>query len=95
MIYNDQTDYGLWEFVFDPMKVKPIPNPLTGATTGMAAGNQIGTPATQLGTPAGQGNNGGFGNTGGFGSAPGGIGGAPAAPGQFGAAPSIPPPPPQ
>lgn len=56
MVYNDQTNYGLWEFVFDPMKVKPIPNPNTGpvGTPASQIGNQIGTPANQVGQPAGQ-----------------------------------------
>jgi hypothetical protein len=60
MVYNDQTNYGLWEFIFDPTKIKPLPNPNTGpvATPGSNAGTpgtQVGTPASQLGTnPAGQ-----------------------------------------
>ena len=73
MVYNKQKNYGLWEFVFDPTKVPPLPNPLTG-TVGTPGGTQIGTPATQVGTPAGQmsNSNTGFGNSGfgnsGFGS---------------------------
>lgn len=39
MVYNDQTNYGLWEFIFDPNKVKPLPNPNTGP---------VGTPASQV-----------------------------------------------
>ena len=45
MIYADRTNYGEWEFIFDPMKQKIPPNPLTG---------QIGNPAATLGTAAGQ-----------------------------------------
>jgi hypothetical protein len=48
MIYHDHQDYSEWEFIFDPTKQKfPPPNPVTGAA--------IGTPASQLGTPAGPG----------------------------------------
>jgi len=39
MVYNDQTNYGLWEFIFDPNKLKPLPNPNTGP---------VGTPASQV-----------------------------------------------
>ena len=52
MIYKDHQNYSEWEFIFDPTKQKyPPPNPVTGAS--------IGTPASQLGTPAGP----GFGTT--------------------------------
>jgi hypothetical protein len=45
MVYNDRTLYGEWEFIYDPQKQKRIPNPnATGAG---------GTPAQQMGTPAG------------------------------------------
>jgi hypothetical protein len=45
MVYNTRTAYQEWEFIFDPQKQKQIPNPnATGA---------VGTPAQQLGTPAG------------------------------------------
>lgn len=37
MVYSDRTNYGEWEFVFDPAKQKVPPNPLTGAI-----GNPIG-----------------------------------------------------
>jgi hypothetical protein len=47
MVYNDQTNYGLWEFIYDPNKQKPIPNPNGNG------GNGIGTPASQLGTNPG------------------------------------------
>jgi hypothetical protein len=56
MVYNDQTNYGLWEFVFDPQKVKRINNP-GGNTVGTPAaqlGTNPGTPASQVGQPAGQ-----------------------------------------
>jgi hypothetical protein len=44
MVYNDQTNYGLWEFIFDPTKQKPLANP---------AGGAVGTPASQLASPGG------------------------------------------
>jgi hypothetical protein len=56
MVYNDQTNYGLWEFVFDANKMKPVPNP-NGTTVGTPAsqmGSNPGTPASQVGSPAGQ-----------------------------------------
>jgi hypothetical protein len=55
MVYNDQHNYGTWEFIFDPNKQKPVANP-NGGAAGMPAsqmGSQIGTPANQVGTPAG------------------------------------------
>jgi hypothetical protein len=65
-VYNDHSLYAEWEFIFDPAKQKQIPNP-----NAQGAG---GTPASQMGTPAGQqqpgqttspfgnpGSNGGFG----------------------------------
>src|SRR6185503_18169318 len=45
IVYNDQTNYGLWEFVYDPAKQKPLANPASGT---------VGTPASQLASPAGQ-----------------------------------------
>jgi hypothetical protein len=42
MIYNDRSKYNEWEFIFDPNKEKPLPNPNGGAT--------IGTPVNQMGT---------------------------------------------
>jgi len=45
MVYNDRKNYKEWEFVFDPAKMKPVPNPLTGAA---------GTPASQMGSMPGQ-----------------------------------------
>lgn len=44
MVYNDHSNYNEWEFIFDPTKQPPLPNPLTGG---------IGTSAASLGTPAG------------------------------------------
>jgi hypothetical protein len=41
MVIGDRTNYKEWEFIFDPSKVKPIPNPLTGT---------IGQSATQFGS---------------------------------------------
>jgi type II secretory pathway pseudopilin PulG len=43
MVYNDHTNYKEWEFIFDPTKWKPPPNPLAGAGTN-------GTPASQMGS---------------------------------------------
>jgi uncharacterized membrane protein YgcG len=56
MVYNDQTNYGLWEFIFDPNKVKPIrnPNATTVGTPAAQMGSNPGTPASQVGQPAGQ-----------------------------------------
>ena len=45
-VYNAHTLYQEWEFVFDQTKQKQIPNP---NATGLG-----GTPASQLGQPAGQ-----------------------------------------
>jgi hypothetical protein len=56
MVYNDQTNYGLWEFIFDQSKVKPLANP-NGNTVGTPAaqmGTNPGTPASQVSQPAGQ-----------------------------------------
>jgi hypothetical protein len=44
MLYNDRSNYGEWEFIFDPQKVKPLFNPLAGAA---------GTPAAQMGSMGG------------------------------------------
>jgi hypothetical protein len=52
MSYNDRTNYKEWEFIFDPMKMKPLPNPLSGGA---------GTPAAQLGSAGGVGGVGGVG----------------------------------
>jgi len=40
MIYNDRSKYNEWEFVYDPTKEKPLPNP--------NGGGAIGTPASQM-----------------------------------------------
>ena len=48
MVYADHENYKEWEFIYDPMKDRPPPNPLTGA----------GIPAAQIGNTAGQGNTG-------------------------------------
>lgn len=56
MVYNDQTNYGLWEFIFDPAKQKLPLNIAGGGAVGTPAsqmGSQIGTPATQVGQPMG------------------------------------------
>jgi hypothetical protein len=56
MVYNDRTNYGEWEFVFDPVKDNKLFNPIAGGNGTPAA--QVGTPASQLGsqpgTPASQ-----------------------------------------
>jgi len=46
MVYNDREKYNEWEFIYDPTKEKPLPNPSGGGT--------VGKPASQLGsTPGG------------------------------------------
>jgi hypothetical protein len=46
MVYNDRSKYNEWEFIWDPTKAKPLPNPNGGGT--------VGTPAAQMGpTPSG------------------------------------------
>jgi hypothetical protein len=42
MIYNDREKYNEWEFVYDPTKERPLPNPNGGGT--------VGTPASQMGS---------------------------------------------
>jgi len=54
MVYNEQTNYGLWEFIFDPAKQKLPLNIAGGGAAGTPAsqlGSQIGTPASQVGQP--------------------------------------------
>jgi uncharacterized membrane protein YgcG len=70
MVYNDHTNYGEWEFIFDPAKVKPLANPNSGSigTPASQIGSQIGTPANQVGTPAGGVGSTPFGAPGGFGT---------------------------
>ena len=46
-VYNDHTLYAEWEFIFDPAKVKRIPNP--------NAQGAVGTPASQMGNMNGSG----------------------------------------
>jgi hypothetical protein len=48
MVYNDHTVYKEWEFIFDPAKVKPPPNP------NVVTGTPTGTPASQMGSMPGQ-----------------------------------------
>jgi hypothetical protein len=65
-VYNDHSLYAEWEFIFDPQKQKQIPNP-----NQQSAG---GTPASQMGSPAGQGPGQGnqpLGTGGAFGGGPG------------------------
>jgi len=54
MVYQDQTNYGLWEFIFDPAKQKLPVNLAGGGAPGTPAsqiGSPIGTPANQVGQP--------------------------------------------
>jgi hypothetical protein len=44
MVYNDREKYNEWEFVYDPTKEKPLPNP--------SGSGAIGTPASQMGSNA-------------------------------------------
>jgi hypothetical protein len=81
MVYSDHSNYKAWEFVYDPMKDRPPPNPLTGAGIPAAQlGNTngqsgMGTPASQLGAAGQQGSQGsqgsGFGNSSSFGNSSG------------------------
>ena len=54
MVYNDHSNYKEWEFIFDPTKVRPLPNPVSGATgtpaaqMGSMGGSQIGTPVSSM-----------------------------------------------
>jgi len=41
MNYNNRSQYNEWEFVYDPTKERPLPNP---------NGGTIGTPASQMGS---------------------------------------------
>lgn len=57
MEYSDQTNYSLWEFVFDPTKWHAPPNPNVGGigTPVSSVGSSIGQPAgTNTGITAGQ-----------------------------------------
>jgi hypothetical protein len=45
MVYNDREKYDEWEFVYNPAKDKPLPNP--------NGGGGVGTPASQIGSQAG------------------------------------------
>lgn len=53
MVYNEHSDYSEWEFVYDPMKDKPLFNPVSGTVT-MQPG-QAGSLAGQTGTQSGTG----------------------------------------
>ena len=77
MVYNDRTKYDEWEFIFDPTKVPPVPNP--NAST-------IGTPAQNLGSSPGTPGFGTSPTAPGFGMGRGGPGlGTPGAAGALGA----------
>ena len=47
MVYNDRSVYKEWEFIFDPSKVRPLPNP------NVAGAAPNGTPASQMGSMPG------------------------------------------
>jgi hypothetical protein len=70
MVYADHSNYNEWEFIYDPMKFVVPPNPNTGSG--------VGTPAAQLGSPAGNATGANVMNQVGTPAAnlPGGIGGA-------------------
>jgi hypothetical protein len=87
MVYNTQTQYKKWEFVFDPTKVPAIQGP-GGGPAGSTPVSQMGSPQTQtpsggmfgamgqpggIGQAAGMGQIGGMGQTGGMGQI-GGVG---------------------
>jgi hypothetical protein len=42
MVYQDRKKYNEWEFIYDPTKERPLPNP--------NGGGAIGTPASQMGS---------------------------------------------
>ncbi len=66
MTYNDHSNYNEWEFIYDFSKQRPLAN--------LSGGGVVGTPVSQIGTPAGPAPGGGIG-TGGIGTLGGGIGG--------------------
>jgi hypothetical protein len=72
MVYNSQTLYKKWEFVFDPTKVPPIAG--GGSTTkGATPVSQMGSQPSGTGMSSGLGQPGGMGLSGGLGQ-PGGMG---------------------
>jgi type II secretory pathway pseudopilin PulG len=95
MVYADHSDYGEWEFIYDPTKFVMPPNPNTGSgpgspaqqlgssTTGPNIMNQVGTPVTSLpGANSGANGASGFGASAGIGGP--GMGGVPGASGPTG-----------
>jgi len=74
MIYNDHTLYAEWEFIFDPQKQRPVPNPNSNGVVGTPAQQMGNTPGGFPGTPvqqqpgAGRGGVGGNQPQGGFGT---------------------------
>jgi len=58
MVYNDRSLYQEWEFVFDPAKVKQIPNPNASGAGGTPADRMGNTPGGPPGTPVQPGANG-------------------------------------
>jgi hypothetical protein len=96
MVYADHSDYGEWEFIYDPTKFVAPANPNTGSAVGTPAQqlgssatgpgitNQVGTPVTNMaGGIGGAGGAGGFGASSGIGGAAG-SGGVPGTPGSTG-----------
>jgi hypothetical protein len=55
MVYNDRSLYAEWEFIFDPTKVKQIPNPNAQGATGSTPASQMGNTSgmSPIGTPVG------------------------------------------
>jgi hypothetical protein len=89
MVYADHSDYGEWEFIYDPTKYVAPTNPNTGSAVGTPAQqlgssatgpgitNQVGTPVTNIAGGIGGGGIGASGiTTAGFGSPGGGVSGA-------------------
>ena len=70
MVYNNHTNYGDWEYIFDFTKYRPPPNPLVGSQ-GTPASQMGNMPRGTVGTPVGQQPGSSFGQQpGGFGTTP-------------------------
>ena len=95
MVYADHTDYGEWEFIYDPMKFVAPTNPNSGggvgtpaqqlgsSSTGPNITNQVGTPVSNIGGGIGGAGAGTGGITTASFGAPG-VGGVQGAPGSTG-----------